>query len=294
MKHLFIINPAAGKGKAINYEHSIRNYFKDKPDQYFIERTNYEGHATELVKAYVTKDCYRVYSIGGDGTLNEVLNGLIGYDSALAVIPAGSGNDFFRNIEDNSDESLLLRTIQGTERLIDVCKVNERYFLNVASAGIDAEVVHNADRFKKLPFLNGMSAYVAGVFYTVFKYKSFNSLITINGKQYNKRTLLIAVANGKYYGGGMKIAPKANINDNKFEVYHVDNASPLRIIYLFPRLIKGTHEGIKEVTYYSADMVTISSTKGFTLNIDGEILKAKEATFEILKEKLKLVKPLSK
>lgn len=292
MNHLFIINPAAGKGKGVKYPEVIREYFKHSKEPYYIEFTKGPGDASKIVKKYVSTDNYRVYSIGGDGTSNEVLNGIVNSSSSLAIIPSGSGNDFFRNIDDTLDESLLYRTIHGTEKYIDIGKVNDRYFLNVASAGIDAEVVLNSNRFKRMPLFNGLSAYVAGVFYTVFKYKSFNSTIKIDNVKYYKETLLLAVANGKYYGGGMKIAPSAKIDNGYLDIYHIDKANPYRILLLFPLLIKGRHESIKEVTYYKSKNVKISSEEGFLLNIDGEISKVREATFGIISDGLKLVVPL--
>lgn len=98
MKHLFVINPAAGKGKTLEYVDIIKKYFAGKKDIYFIEITKYPGHCTDLVRKYVSRDTFRVYAIGGDGTVNEVLNGIAGSDSYLAVIPAGCGNDYFKSI----------------------------------------------------------------------------------------------------------------------------------------------------------------------------------------------------
>ena len=123
MKHLFIINPMAGKGRTLEYIPEIKKIFKVIKDEYFIQITNRPGHATEIVRSYVKTDIFRVYSIGGDGTLNEVLNGIVGSGSSLAVIPSGSGNDFFRSLcNDNKLSNLLLRTIKGEERLIALDK----------------------------------------------------------------------------------------------------------------------------------------------------------------------------
>ncbi len=291
MNHLFIINPQAGKGKGLKYIELIKKLFKGREDQYFIELTQGPGDATQIVKRYVSAGDYRVYSVGGDGTLNEVLNGMVNSYSSLAVIASGSGNDFYRNMDDEAGESMLCRTINGVEKHVDIGKVNGRYFLNVASAGIDAEVAYNADRFKKLPLFNGMAAYAAGVFYTVFKYKSFDSNVTIGNSCQNKETLLFAVANGKYYGGGMKIAPLADISDGQLDIYHVDKMNPFKIILLFPKLIKGIHGTVREVSYSRSTKVNISSEQDFLLNIDGEISRVREASFEIIPKGLKMVFP---
>ncbi len=291
MKHLFIINPVAGKGNASKYIEKIENYFKDKEDTYVIKLTKEQGHATTITKEVVKNDDWRVYSIGGDGTLNEVLNGLAGSNSALGVIPAGSGNDYFRSLDTKNDENLLTRTIEGTIKKCSMGQVNNRYFLNVASAGIDAEVVHNARQFKKLPFLNGQGAYILGIFYTVFKYKSFKSKITFNDQIHHKSTLLIAVANGKYYGGGMKIAPRANIYSKDFELYHIDEAKPLRILKLFPTLIRGGHDTLREVQSYQTNKISLYSKGGFMLNIDGEIERVIRANFSLIPDGVNIIAP---
>lgn len=291
MKHLFIINPVAGKGNAGKFIDRIEKYFKDKEDIYKIELTESQGHATNIAKKYVSVDQWRVYSVGGDGTLNEVLNGLAGSNSSLGVIPAGSGNDYFRSLDSQNDEHLLARTIEGSIRKCSLGLVNKRYFLNVASAGIDAEVVHNARKFKKLPFLNGQGAYILGIFYTVFNYKSFKSKITFNEQTHHKSTLLLAVANGRYYGGGMKIAPRADIYSKDFEIYHIDEAKPLRIINLFPTLIRGAHDTLREVQSYQSNKISLYSKEGFMLNIDGEIERVERATFSLVEEGVNIIVP---
>lgn len=291
MKHLFIINPVAGKGNAGRFIEKIEKYFKNKEDTYIIEQTKGQGHATTITMKYVNDDQWRVYSIGGDGTLNEVLNGLAGSSSALGIIPAGSGNDYFRSLDTKNDEDLLARTIEGSIRKCSLGLVNKRYFLNVASAGIDAEVVHNARKFKRLPFINGQGAYILGIFYTVFNYRSFKSKISFNNQTHHKSTLLMAVANGKYYGGGMKIAPRADIYSKEFEIYHIDEAKPMRIIKLFPTLIRGAHDTLREVQSYQSNKISLYSKEGFMLNVDGEIERVEKATFSLVEDGVNIIVP---
>ena len=114
MKHIFVINPIAGKGKAIYFEYMIRDLFKNIDEPYEIIITEESGEATKKVKDIVKKEKCRVYSIGGDGTLNEVLNGVVGSESSLAIIPAGSGNDFARTLYGNLEvEKILEKLIHG-------------------------------------------------------------------------------------------------------------------------------------------------------------------------------------
>lgn len=288
MRHLFIINPAAGKGGGHRYREQISQYFRDKGGDYRIAITQTPGDATRIARTFAHEGAGRIYAIGGDGTLNEVLNGMAGTDCSLGVIPSGSGNDFFRNLRHTADDTILARTIEGTEEPVSLGIVEGRYFLNVASAGIDAAIALNANRYKRL---GGTAAYVAGIFHSVFRYRSFPAEVDIDGARFSRKTLLLAVANGCCYGGGMKIAPRADIRSGTFEVYHINEAGPLRILHLFPRLMEGRHETIREVSHTQGEGITISSAEQFPLNIDGEILMVRSARFRIIPEGIRLIMP---
>ena len=292
MKHLFIVNPAAGKGKTINYITKIHEIFTTIKEEYFIEITEKPGHAIEIVKKYVAKGDYRIYSIGGDGTLNEVLNGMVGTNSSLGIIPAGTGNDFIRSVKKFSHhEDILQRTIFSKEKLLDLARVNGRYYLNIASVGLDAEIAYNAKRFKQIPYIPGQLAYFLGIFTMVFKYKSQEMNILIDNKKLYIDTLLLAVANGRFYGGGMQVAPKADLEDGLFDICHIRDVSIIRRLFLFPRLIKGKHESIEQVTFYKVEKVVLQSATEISLNVDGEIFREKEFIFELMPKAIKIIVP---
>lgn len=291
MDHLFIVNPTAGKGKGLKYIEEIKEIFKSSSDEYIIEITKYQGHGTEIAKKYTEAADFKVYSVGGDGTLNEILNGMAGSSSSLGIIPAGTGNDFFRSISDSSLTNILNRTINGTEQFFDLGKANNSFFLNVSSVGLDAEVAYNSRYYKKIPFSPALSAYVISLFTTVFKYKSSNIRINIDGNEFCKKTLFLAVANGKYYGGGMLLAPKSDIHDGYFDIYHVDNLNIFKILLLFPKLIKGVHENLKEVTYFKGKNVKIVSDNELSFNVDGEVSKASIINFLIIPKGIKIIVP---
>lgn len=307
MKHLFIVNPIAGKGKALEYIPKIKECFSIIEDTFFIEVTKYPGHAVELVKQYVAKDTFRVYSIGGDGTLNEVLNGMAESDSSLAVIPAGSGNDFVKSLEncsvnkeaqeksiikDTSKDSLLERLIKGTELLVDAGKINGRYFINISSLGFDAEVVYKSHKIKKLPLVTGLLAYVLSVFATLVSYKSNLLKITIDGLTIQKDTLLVAVANGRYYGGGMQAVPLAEISDGFLDICLIEYTGRFKILKFFPKFIKGEHTEVKEVSFYRGKNISIISENKVAMNVDGETsMISGKVDFEIIPNGIKIVIP---
>jgi diacylglycerol kinase (ATP) len=293
MRHIFIINPEAGKGRTLACMPEIQRLFAQSGEEYMIEITKGPGHATELARKYSAEGECRIYSIGGDGTLNEVLNGMVGSDCSLGIIPGGSGNDFIRSIYDYQKvENIIERTLQGTDRYVDLGKVNGRYFINIASVGIDAEVVYNAREIKKTPFISGHMAYILGIFTTVFKYKSRNMQIQVDDKLMNKSTLLIAVANGIYYGGGMMVAPEAQLEDGFFDICHISEVSRAKILRLFPTLTRGEHGEIEQVSFLRGKKVALNCEWEFSLNIDGEILRTKKAEFEIIPKGVKIIIPV--
>lgn len=292
MKHLFIVNPMAGKGKSLKLIPEIEKIFNILKEEYKIEITQFPKHATELVKHYTSKEDYRVYAVGGDGTLNEVLNGMVQSNSSLAVIPAGSGNDFIKSITSTPKQNILERTILGTDKFIDIGTINNRYFLNVSSLGIDAKIAFNAKYFKRLPFINGFLAYYFSIMFTIFNYSSENLHIKIDNTELILKSLLVAFGNGSCYGGGMKVLPKAKIDDGYFDVCHVKALGKLKILRFFPLIIKGHHEKLAEfVTFYKCKTAEVSCKKAIPINIDGEILLSNHISLEIFSSKVKFVIP---
>ncbi|WP_291583591.1 diacylglycerol/lipid kinase family protein [Clostridium sp. UBA6640] len=293
MKNLFIINPIAGKGRSLEYIDKIKEYFDDLQEEYIIEITEYKNHAIEIAKEYTSKGTYRVFAVGGDGTINEVLNGLIGSDSVLCVIPTGTGNDFVRTLYKNKDfEDILDSLISGQEHYIDLAKSNDRYFINIASVGFDAEVVYNARMFKNRRFIPSSFAYILSIIYTAFNFKSINMSIKI-GEQYIKEsTFLLAACNGKCYGGGVMIAPKADMKDGLLDICIVKRPNLFTILKSIPKALKGDLENIEEVNYYYGKKITVKGDREFILNADGELFRQTEAEFELIENGMKVIVPL--
>ena len=292
MKHIFIINPAAGKGKSRELIPFIEEYFKGRTDEYVIQVTEYPGHATKIAKDHAVNGECRIYSIGGDGTINEVVNGIAGTAAALGVIPTGSGNDFLRSYQSEFDiKDMIVCTINGEERSIDLARVNDKYFINISSIGFDANVVFNADKFKKVPGITGSMAYLISIIYTIFQKRICDIKIDIDGKKIKMKALLAAIANGKYYGGGIIPTPDAKLDDGLFDVCLVSDMSRIHIFSLFPKYMKGLHGKLKQVSFYKAKKISIESEDALCLNIDGEIISARTINFEILEKAIKVVFP---
>ncbi|NLK87300.1 MAG: diacylglycerol kinase family lipid kinase [Clostridiaceae bacterium] len=292
MKHLFIINPVAGKGKTVRLIPGITEYCGSRDYRYEIVTTDYPGHATEIAKQKSDEEPCRIYSVGGDGTLNEVLNGMAGSSSSLAVIPGGSGNDFIKSIIGSRiPDNILTATIEGTERLIDYARVNDKYFINISSVGFDAEVAYQTGHFKKLPLISGKIAYILGILSTIAICKNHHMELILDDEVISGRSLLIAAGIGRYYGGGVFALPDAEIDDGLFDICHVDAKSRFSILRLFPQYMKGLHKSIEGVRLLRSKKVEIRTETPVPLNRDGEIILTDKAVFEIFHKSLPFVIP---
>lgn len=289
MKALFIVNPVAGKGKSLEIIKSLESVIGDKIP-YKIEITKAKGEATETVKRYTAQEDYIVFAVGGDGTVNEVVNGMVGSESSLAIIPTGSGNDFVRSIYGKyTIQELLVDLLDGNNQKIDIIQIGEKYFLNIASVGLDAEVVYNASQYKKLRFIKGSMAYVISLFKTLFGSRGTYTKVTIDGKvTCNEEILLLAVANGAFYGGGIPMVPTAKVNDAVADVCLIRELRLRKLIKVLPSLFKAKHIEAKEVEVYRAKDIEIEAKDGCRVNIDGEIINARQINMHIIPAGLKM------
>jgi YegS/Rv2252/BmrU family lipid kinase len=292
MKHLFIVNPVAGKGGALRRIPEIKKYFGINDQEYEIRVTEYPGHATEIAREYCMAQTLRIYSVGGDGTLNETLNGMAGSKSSLGTIPSGSGNDFIRSIIGESiPENIIKYTVEGSEMLIDYARINDKYFINIASLGFDAEVAYQTCRFKKLPLISGSMAYVLGILATIAICKNHYMELRTDTEEYSGKALLVAAGIGRYYGGGILALPDAEIDDGLLDVCYVEAKSRFNILRLFPKYMKGLHRKIKGVHVTRSKKVEIFLNEPVPLNRDGEIIVADKAVFEIFPKGISFIVP---
>lgn len=270
MKYIFIVNPISGGGKGLYAGEAIEEYCSHLNLDYKIYYTVKSGDATRYASLHQDKNAI-IYSVGGDGTLNEVVNGIARSNATLSVVPVGSGNDFYKSLQGESYCA------------IDLCKVNEKYFVNIASLGIDAEVANVANELKSKNFPSSM-VYILGIIKTLF---SFKKIDIQNGGDVEPLTLL-AICNGKYYGGGFKIMPDARLDDGKLDICKVPRLSKIYLLNVLRKLISGTHISDNHVMISSADEIQISSQIPLICNVDGEIIKDTHFSFSLQKQSLKI------
>lgn len=292
MRVLFIVNPVAGKGHALKIVPSIKSTMESITDtQYEIVYSKEPWDAEKIARDYAEKGTDIVFAVGGDGTVNEVANGLVNTNTAMAIIPGGTGNDFIRSLGiTGSPCEIIQRTLKGNRKKIDIGLINGRYFVNISSVGFDAEVAIAAQKAKKF-FISGSAAYVAGLISVIFTSRPKAIKMKADNIEVSDSILLVAVANGKYYGGGMKAAPDAVIDDGLFDICFISHIAKIKMFFLFPLFMKGKHKIIREVKFYRASRVTIEAEKPIYINIDGEIIQDTNVTFELIKGGLAIAMP---
>ena len=286
-----IVNLLSGNGKPKKILPDIESYLQKHQILYRIEYTRYKGHATDLAKE-CKKDpnIHLMIAIGGDGTLHEVINGLYPSDLPVGFIPAGSGNDFAKEMGLEKDPIRVLEKILRMEKKqIDIGKVNDRYFINVASIGFDGLVarIANQSKFKRL---FGKLVYVYGVIRAIAFFRPQQIEMTVDGQVYSfQKIWLIAFGNHRYYGGGMAICPQAKNDDGQFDICVIKDLSHFKLLSLFPTIFFGKHVHFSEVKVIKGEKIELKLKNQMVLQMDGEIFDAKMIHVEIIKKGLTIV-----
>jgi len=264
---VFIVNPTSGNSRSLKVIEAIKEFCKLIKANYKVIYTKNVNDATKIAEFYKKYEDYTIFSVGGDGTLNEVVNGMVNSKAKLGVIPSGTGNDFYKTFKDIKEEK------------IDLGKVNDRYFINVASIGFDADIACYANELKKGK-LSSKSVYILSIIHEFFSFKPID--INLEGKE--KSSTILTICNAKYYGNGFKIAPKAILNDGLFDVIDIKSLNKFQIINLIIKLANAKHLNSKNVDFYRAASLNIDSKLLLNCNIDGEIIKDNSFKFSIERE----------
>ena len=259
----------------------------------------YEAHiTTEIMHGYsIAKDicqsqpnCMGIIGIGGDGTFQEIAAGMVAahdktqkIPTPLGIFAAGSGNDFVMTVEGGKAAAIAkfkksdMKTAtqnffeavhQRRTRAVDVITANDVAYLNIGNVGLDARIVHNAVDYKPK---YGRYAYLAAVYKSIAQHKNLPLVIEANGKKLDRKYTLVAVCNGQYYGGGLRISPEAKIDDGKITVALCEALSRPKTMVIFPSLMIEQHTRLKAVSFMECEELTITMPKGETLCLDGNL-----------------------
>lgn len=286
-KILFIINPAAGSGKAEAALPSIQKAMDKYNIEYRIEKTTMPKDGTRIAEENADR-FDTIVAVGGDGTVNEVAKGLIMKGQGiLGILPCGTGNDFAKVLGISEDVNHALNIIiNGRAKQVDIGRVNDNQIINIASVGFDTEVVIMNNTVKRL--IKGKISYIISVFITMLNYRKKNFKITIDGVDYFRNTLLLAFGKGRFYGGGLEILPTSELDDGYLHVCLVKDATNIKLLLLFPSIFKANHvRYTKYVEMYKAKEIIIHNNEKINLNIDGEIFQV-DADIDISLDEFKL------
>ena len=262
MKYIFLINSFTVKEKINEVIKKVTQYAITNKLDYEIEVNSPTYDTEDIIRKY-KKDNHLIITIGGDGVINRAVNEIINTNLKLAVIPYGTGNDFYKSVK---------RDLEPGLNKVDVVRINKKYFVNTACFGIDADIANNKNAVKT-KLIPKSQRYNASIVYNYFKFKFKHLELNMNGKKIKDDFTTIAICNGTYYGGGFKIGPTSNIKDGIFEVYYALKLPKLKIVPLILKIKNGTHETDKNITKLEGTKLTIKSPQPISANIDGEEIK---------------------
>lgn len=301
MRHVFILNPVAGKSQAaLALRERIDAYFSSHPElEYRIRLTDGVGSATRIAREESEEGNVRLYACGGDGTLQETANGIpIGRtDVELTVIPCGSGNDFVRTFGGGEAFSDLEDLIEGVTVPVDAVDCGDRISLNIASIGLDAAVGLKMQKYKSWPGVSGSMAYNIAVVDVICHPIGVDMDIEIdceNGTVHRKgKYLMTLAANGRYYGGGYQGAPTAETSDGMLEFVMVKKISRFQIPFVLGKYKAGAHEGVKCIETIRGTAMRVKAAKPMVCTIDGECFSTDYIGFSVIPNAYCLVLPAS-
>ncbi|MBO4599957.1 MAG: hypothetical protein J5641_04380, partial [Bacteroidales bacterium] len=283
MKHIFVVNPCAGKQDSTTLvTQKVEAYASSHPDfDYQIYVTRSAGDATKWVRQWCAEHPdhpVRFYACGGDGTLNEVVTGIIGFPHVQVTVHAnGSGNDYIKYYATHDDFNDIARLVDGTPHPVDVMKVNDRYSINVCNFGFDAMVCKVGNDVRRKPIIGGKHSYTTGIIRSIFTSRSNYVRMTVDGEPFfDGHMLLCTLGNGRYNGGKYMCAPLSKNDDGLLEINLFKRMSLIKFTSLIDDYSQGTHINRPDVQrlmhYRQGIVVEMASPDPFWLVIDGEML----------------------
>ncbi len=301
MKHIFIINPAAG---AVDAVEKIKKKIEKEASgyDYSIYETKAPLDATEYIRFYCSTHTEKVrfYACGGDGTLNEVVNGAAGFPNAeVGCIPSGSGNDFVKYYGAKEEFLDIVNNLEGTAETIDMLKLGDKYSINVINFGFDGVVASTISKVKRKPIIGGKNSYTSGIVYAIFKGMRNKCTVKVDGEQLNEKNMLLCtLSNGSHVGGSFNCGPKSSNMDGEVDVCLFKPLSLFTFLSLMDSYKKGTHfenpKFAKYMAFKRGKTVEVEAKKKeFPVSVDGEMVYTNKFTVEMVPKSINFVVPKS-
>ncbi len=293
MKHIFIVNPAAGKSDK-TAEYTARIEAACGALDYEIAISRCPGDCTRIAReAAQTGEEVRLYACGGDGTLNEVVAGAAGYENAaVTVFVGGSGNDFVKIFSDRDAFRDLERLLDAETATFDLIDCNGDSAINICCVGLDSRVGAQMARFKRLPFVSGSMAYILSTVVNLFKGISEHYIVEVDGERIDSEMTFVCVANARYYGGGFYAVPDAQPDDGKLDILLVKKLHIWQIPNALAKYKAGKYRQLGAIArHIRTDRITIRCDRESPVNLDGEIRMAKDVQMQISPRKIRFFYP---
>ena len=285
-----IINPVSGGGKNQEIARQITELLAQRGEQARVFATECEGDGDRQAHLALESGCNAVVCVGGDGTLSEVVDAMANSGKTLYIVPNGTGNDFARALGLPKDPmTAFVAQLDGEEAAIDCGSLNGRAFMNVSGSGFDVEVLRKTEELKAI--YPGEQAYTKAVLAVISSYKPSDMEISIDGGAFKTyRATIIEVANGRFFGGGMLVAPQASFQDGMFDVVIVNQVPSVLIPCLLPLFKLGIHVHLPIARVIRAKEL-VMRTKDMVINIDGNLKAMDEAHYKVMEGALRMKLP---
>lgn len=290
-KTAFIINPKAGRGKTLRVWRKLEPILQAAKQPYQVFFTRFRGDGTTLAGKARADGAELIVGVGGDGTLLEVINGMDLKKNLFGIIPAGTGNGFRRSLKIPGDcYRAFLGLSQWKPKAIDLGTINGMYFLNVVGFGFDAAVARQATVKNKV--LKGYPAFVTAAFANLATFGSFPAKVNYDDQIVEeKKTLMVVISNGKFYGGRLSIAPQARLDDGKLDLCVIRKVDPFTTTVLGFKAFFQKHLGHKAIYTATCKEVTIHADASVPVHIDGEVLGSLPAKIAVSPCALQILAP---
>ena len=296
---VLIANSRSGKGSVAKVLPDVTDKLTRRELEHEVRYTEGPGHATEIARESIKAGKRFLVAVGGDGTIHEVVNGMIEDDkpidpsAVIGIISAGRGSDFIKTFGLPAAPGVAVAHLDGGESFpIDIGKITylqdgvevTRYFPNIAEVGIGADVVARAQR---LPRKLGPLVYLVAFWLVMRKHKVARVKVDLVDRAYEGPANNIVVANCQFFGGGMKIAPKAAPTDGLFDI-QIEHARKREAIAIMPKVFKGEHLPHPDIEEFKRVRCTVTADRPLRIEADGEVLGHTPATFEVLRDLINL------
>ena len=268
MKYHIIFNPMAQSGKSKTVLDKVCQRLEQENREYEVHQTLGRGHAM-LLAEQISQFAEEIIVIGGDGTLHEVLNGIVNPQAVrLALLPAGTGNDFCTGVHiPNDPDEVITKVLNGQTQPTDYIDFSGKRCLNVGGMGMDVDVLERVSRGK----MKGKIKYLWSLLSSMFTFKGYQIRLSVNGKVYNENALFVAVCNGSQFGGGIRICPSAKADDGKLEVVLVKKLGFFGIVRAFIALLRGKILSFPDTQHFLCEQAEILPDVERTVQMDGEL-----------------------